>query len=109
AEIGDRYERQEDGRLVKTESATLKQGMTECVSPTIGDIHKVSNALTDQVSISIHVYGADIGKVRCHVFNAETGEVKEIISGYANYPYAAPVRLRCRHEIQTLPSWYIAC
>ena len=84
AEIGDRYERQEDGRLVKTESATLKQGMTECVSPTIGEIHKVSNALTDQVSISIHVYGADIGKVRRHVFNAETGEVKEFISGYAN-------------------------
>lgn len=84
AEIGERYERQADGSFAATDRQTLERGMTECVSPTIGDIHKVSNAYDDQVSISIHIYGADIGKVRRHVFDVATGQAKEFISGYAN-------------------------
>jgi len=55
----------------------------EAVSPTIGDIHRVSNPL-DQVSISIHCYGADIGRVRRHVFDPATGAIKDFVSGYAN-------------------------
>ena len=64
--------------------ARLTPGHVEFVSPTLGDIHKVRNALDDQVSISIHAYGANIGKVRRHVFPAEGGAPKEFISGYAN-------------------------
>lgn len=84
AEIGERYEPQADGQLAMTGRQTLEPGMTECVSPAIGDIHKVANAYDDQTSISIHVYGADIGKVRRHVFDPATGEAKEFVSGYAN-------------------------
>ena len=62
----------------------LTPGDVEFVSPKIGDVHKVRNALDDQVSISIHAYGANIGKVKRHVFPAEGGEPKEFISGYSN-------------------------
>lgn len=64
--------------------ARLTPGHVEFVSPTIGDIHKVRNALDDEVSISIHAYGANIGKVRRHVFAADGGPTKEFVSGYAN-------------------------
>ncbi|APV49606.1 cysteine dioxygenase [Betaproteobacteria bacterium GR16-43] len=62
----------------------LKQGQVEAVSPTVGDIHTVANALTDRASISIHVYGADIGRVKRHWFDPATGEAREFISGYSN-------------------------
>ena len=62
----------------------LEPGQIEAVSPTIGDIHRVSNAFPDRVSISIHTYGANIGRVRRHVYDLATGAVKEFVSGYAN-------------------------
>lgn len=46
-------------------------------------MHQVSNALSDQVSISIHIYGADIGKVERYTF-ALDGTAKRFISGYSN-------------------------
>ena len=55
------------------------------MSPTIGDIHQVANALPDAPSISIHVYGADIGKVARHTFAAD-GTQRAFISGYHNRP-----------------------
>jgi 3-mercaptopropionate dioxygenase len=59
-------------------------GGIDAVSPNIGDIHTVSNALGDRSSISIHVYGANIGAVRRHVYVRETGEIKSFVSGYSN-------------------------
>jgi predicted metal-dependent enzyme (double-stranded beta helix superfamily) len=53
------------------------------VSPTIGDIHRVSNAFSDCTSISIHVYGANIGAVHRWVY-AEDGSRKPFVSGYSN-------------------------
>lgn len=67
----------------------LRPGDVASVSPAIGDIHRVSNAFDDRVSISIHVYGADIGKQKRHVFDPQTGAVKDFISGYANAPREA--------------------
>jgi hypothetical protein len=46
----------------------LRPGQVEAVSPRVGDVHRVSNVLSDQVSISIHVYGANIGAVKRSVF-----------------------------------------
>ncbi|MCZ4311949.1 cysteine dioxygenase [Comamonadaceae bacterium G21597-S1] len=68
-----------DGAAVR-----LAAGDVEIVSPSIGDIHQVSNAVEGEVSISIHCYGADIGRVRRHVFDPATGAVKEFVSGYAS-------------------------
>jgi 3-mercaptopropionate dioxygenase len=66
------------------ESVTLTPGNVALVSPAIGDVHRVSNALADQVSISIHAYGGNIGKIKRHVFPEQGGEPKDFISGYAN-------------------------
>ena len=61
---------------------TLRQGMIEAVSPTVGDWHVVANAVPDRPSISIHVYGGNIGAVRRSVYDEATGELREFISGY---------------------------
>ena len=62
----------------------IAPGEVDRVSPTIGDIHVVANAYDDRASISIHVYGANIGAVRRHVFDPATGTPREFISGYHN-------------------------
>lgn len=71
-------------QLLSTEM--LAPGDVDMVSPRIGDIHRVSNAFDDKVSISIHVYGGNIGRISRHVFYEETGEKKQFISGYSNDP-----------------------
>ena len=77
--------RQEDGRVVPAgEEIVMQPGDVEMVSPRIGDIHRVANAYDDRVSISIHAYGANIGKVKRHVFDPQTGAAKDFVSGYAN-------------------------
>lgn len=83
AERETMYTRDGDGPLVVGDSAVLKPGGLTAVSPSIGDIHVVANDMTDQASISIHVYGANIGAVARHVFVPETGEVKDFVSGYS--------------------------
>lgn len=66
------------------EELTLYPGDIETVSPSIGDTHVVRNAFDNAVSISIHVYGGNIGKIKRSVFDPSTGGKKEFISGYAN-------------------------
>lgn len=84
AETGQSFTADGDGPMVAGPAERLNVGDIEVVSPTLGDVHKVSNALADQASISIHVYGANIGAVSRHVFDPETGAPKEFISGYSN-------------------------
>jgi predicted metal-dependent enzyme (double-stranded beta helix superfamily)/rhodanese-related sulfurtransferase len=72
-----------------SEQTRLDPGHVEAVSPTLGDVHRVWNAFADQPSISIHVYGANIGKVSRHVFH-EDGTVKDFVSGYSNKVLEAP-------------------
>lgn len=62
---------------------TLQPGQVEAVSPRLGDVHQVRNASATETAISIHVYGANIGAVRRHVFDAE-GRTKPFVSGYSN-------------------------
>ena len=72
------------GRLVPQGAATrLRLGDIEAVSPALGDVHQVSNAFADRTSISIHVYGANIGAVHRWVY-AEDGSRKPFVSGYSN-------------------------
>lgn len=59
----------------------LRPGQIDAVSPTLGDWHQVANALSDAPSISIHVYGGDIGAQRRHRLD-EQGRVCEFVSGY---------------------------
>lgn len=61
----------------------LEPGDVERVSPRVGDIHRVHNAFDDRTSISIHVYGGNIGGIRRSIYT-EDGERKPFISGYSN-------------------------
>ena len=74
----------ETGQIVAAGKHTLAVGAVDLVSPRLGDIHRVSNASSDDISISIHVYGANIGNVKRHTYDAETGEARQFISGYTN-------------------------
>lgn len=71
-------------RLDKTGEHRVEPGGIDLVSPSIGDIHTVSNAFADRVSVSIHCYGANIGAVRRHVFDAANGGVQDFVSGYSS-------------------------
>lgn len=85
AEFSQPYVAVDDGALVPAGNAhLLEPGDVEAVSPALGDIHQVRNAFTDQVSISIHMYGGNIGEIRRHVFDATSGQAKPFVSGYSN-------------------------
>ena len=84
AEIARNYTRDAAGHLLSAGEERLVPGAVTAVSPAIGDIHLVENALADRTSISIHAYGANIGAVARHVFAPQTGEAKPFVSGYAN-------------------------
>ena len=62
----------------------LQAGDIDLVSPRVGDIHRVSNAFNDRVTVSIHVYGANIGKVARHVYDADSGAAQPFVSGYSS-------------------------
>ncbi|WP_277964124.1 cysteine dioxygenase [Pseudomonas sp. RIT-To-2] len=84
AEYSQNYVRGDNNALVPDgPRIRLEPGHVEAVSPRIGDIHQVSNAFADQVSISIHVYGANIGAVHRAVYQPD-GSEKLFISGYSN-------------------------
>jgi predicted metal-dependent enzyme (double-stranded beta helix superfamily) len=88
AECCDEYELH-DGRPVATgASHVMRPGDVEAVSPTVGDWHRVVSALDRGLSVSIHVYGADIGAVRRHRL-ADDGRVVDFVSGYDSTPVAA--------------------
>ncbi len=85
SECAQPYRRDGDGRVAPAgPERTLLPGDVDTVSPTLGDIHAVRNALADRVSISIHLYGGNIGRIARHVFVPATGEVKDFVSGYSN-------------------------
>jgi predicted metal-dependent enzyme (double-stranded beta helix superfamily) len=84
AEISRNYAASQSGRLELSELIRLSPGQVSAVSPRIGDIHQVENALGDRPSISIHAYGANIGAIARHIFTLESGEMRPFVSGYAN-------------------------
>ncbi|MVW77821.1 cysteine dioxygenase [Bordetella sp. 02P26C-1] len=79
-------------RYLKTASAcvpdgaptALQPGQIDVLSPLGGDIHRVWNACEDAVSISIHLYGGNIGAIARHVFDPDTGQTKPFVSGYSS-------------------------
>jgi predicted metal-dependent enzyme (double-stranded beta helix superfamily) len=84
AEYEQSYARGSDGRFVEEGAPErLGQGEVTAVSPAIGDFHLVSNAYEDRPSVSIHVYGANIGAVRRSVYETD-GTSRTFISGYSN-------------------------
>jgi len=73
-----------DGSLVPGEEVVAYPGDIAIVSPSIGDIHQVFNADPEKVTISIHVYGGNIGRVRRRVFDPSDGRVSAFVSRYGD-------------------------
>lgn len=71
------------GRLRSRGRHRITPGNVDLVSPRIGDIHRVSNDLADRPSVSIHVYGANIGAVERHIYEPDSGP-KPFVSGYSS-------------------------
>ncbi|WP_443478577.1 cysteine dioxygenase [Novosphingobium aerophilum] len=84
AENVQNFRRRPDGTFVQQgETGQLREGEVEAIDPQVGDIHRVANAFADRISISIHVYGANIGAVERATYR-DSGEERPFISGYAN-------------------------
>ena len=77
ARTGDRVEATGQEHL-------MQAGDIDAVSPRIGDWHVVSNARSDGASVSIHVYGGNIGAISRHRVDPATGRIVEFISGYSS-------------------------
>lgn len=84
AELEQHYRRTNEGMVAVGPESRLESGEVACVSPTIGDVHQVSNAYADRVSIGIHLYGGNIGRIRRAVYDRQSGEPKAFVSGYSN-------------------------
>ena len=61
----------------------LEAGQVDIIDPAFGEIHRVANAFADRVSISIHVYGGNIGRIERSTY-ALDGTPKLFVSGYSN-------------------------
>lgn len=84
AEVSQGFARDVQGRWVPQGPAhTLRPGDVEALSPPLGDVHQVHNPLADRPSVSIHVYGANIGAVQRSVYQEDGGR-KPFVSGYSN-------------------------
>jgi predicted metal-dependent enzyme (double-stranded beta helix superfamily) len=84
AELSTDYTKAQDGALIGHDEQRLEPGTIIALSPDTRDIHTIRNAFEDRVSVSIHVYGANIGAVRRAVFAFPSGHEKPFVSGYSN-------------------------
>ena len=83
AELSQGYVRRGERLVPDGPVRRLDAGQVEAVSPRLGDIHQVCNALTDRTSVSIHVYGGDIGAIRRTAYDGD-GRRRPFVSGYSN-------------------------
>lgn len=83
AELSQRYTRRSGAFVADGPPRRLEPGEVEAVSPTVGDLHRVSNALADRPSVSIHVYGGNIGAIRRTAYD-DAGRPRPFVSGYSN-------------------------
>jgi predicted metal-dependent enzyme (double-stranded beta helix superfamily) len=84
SECEQHYIQTSGGRLLERGAPhLLTPGQVDVVSPGLGDIHRVSNASSDRLSVSIHVYGANIGAVRRSMYHT-SGVRNPFVSGYSN-------------------------
>lgn len=83
AEIVQDYRETESGFVASGAPRRLERGAVDPISPSAGDIHQVRNAYSDRTSISIHVYGANIGTLTRFAID-DDGCKKPFVSGYSN-------------------------
>jgi len=82
-EQSEQYELRDGVPVAVGTSQVLNRGEVDAVSPTIGDWHRVTNT-SDDVSISIHVYGGNVGALHRNKFDEKAGQCVDFVSGYDN-------------------------
>jgi len=84
AEYSRHYELHGETLAAADHEERLERGQVAFVSPATGDIHAVRNAFEDAVSISIHLYGGNIGAIERSVFVPDERRTQKFVSGYCN-------------------------
>jgi predicted metal-dependent enzyme (double-stranded beta helix superfamily) len=74
-----------DNRLERIGVALARPGDVSHVYPPSRDIHQISNR-TNKPTISIHIYGGDIGSQQRHAYDPNTGAMRDFVSGYDSVP-----------------------
>lgn len=70
-----------DNRLERVGVVVAQPGDVSHVYPPSRDIHQINNR-TSSPTVSIHIYGGDIGSQRRHTYDPDTGIMREFVSGY---------------------------
>jgi predicted metal-dependent enzyme (double-stranded beta helix superfamily) len=70
-----------DNRLERIGLVLARPGDVSHVYPPSRDIHQIHNR-SNTPTISIHIYGGDIGSQRRHTYDPNTSAMQEFISGY---------------------------
>ena len=82
AELCYEYDADAKGSVRYIAQHRLEAGMTEAISPRLGDWHRVQNALSNDSSISVHLYGGNIGALKRQRCDDE-GNWGDFVSGYS--------------------------
>lgn len=77
------YRRGPQGLIAEAPQRLAAGGLT-MVSPRLGDIHAIANAVPDAVTLSVHLYGGDVSGTVRGIFDPDTGAERPFVSGYAN-------------------------
>ncbi len=75
-----RFLRSDDGSITEDSVGVFKTGDVAHVYPPNRDIHRIWNR-TATPTVSIHIYGGDIGNQPRHVFDP-SGQTRPFVSGY---------------------------
>jgi predicted metal-dependent enzyme (double-stranded beta helix superfamily) len=67
----------------KTEAVKLLPGAIDIYATKSGDALQMTNALADGISISVHAYGGELGKLPRQTFDAN-GAARDCVAAYAN-------------------------
>ncbi len=70
-----------NNRLERIGVVLARPGDVSHVYPPSRDIHQIMNHST-RPTISIHIYGGDIGSQRRHIYDPNTAAIQEFVSGY---------------------------
>jgi len=69
------------GVLERIGVVLARPGDVNHVYPPSRDIHQIMNR-SSRPTISIHIYGGDIGSQRRHTYDENTGAMHDFVSGY---------------------------
>jgi predicted metal-dependent enzyme (double-stranded beta helix superfamily) len=88
--VEKRYRREDHGEsadprysIREVSEVTARKGDISFVYPPDYDIHGVSNPF-DEIAITVHVYGTDIGKQPRHIHDVATGNYRDVVTRHDN-------------------------